>query len=172
MYSAAFLLAVSVASQGNRQAPAPPTPASIAAYQPGRGDDGNFWRYFFFWKAGVTSEQARVDILECRDYARDPALWARIPERMPLDGGVRGADGTEGGYGLAGAIAFDLVSGGLERRISLTNTRRCMGFKGYRRYGLSAQLWRGLHEGSGEEVVTRLTAVASGVEPGQVSIAP
>jgi hypothetical protein len=172
MISVALLLALAGAEQGAGRAAAPWSPAPVSAYQPVRGDEGNFWRYFYFWKAGVTPDQARADILECRNYAANPILWARIPERMPLAGGVRGPDGTEGGYGLIGALAFDLVSGAQERRISLANTRRCMGFKGYGRYGLSAALAGSLNQGNVDEVVARLVAVASGPEPRQPSIAP
>lgn len=153
-------------------ATAPATPEAVAAYQPGRGDEGDFWRYFFFWKGEVAPEAARADLLECADYARDPALWARIPERMPLEGGVRGPNGTEGQFGLAGAAIFSLVEGGLVRRITLANMRRCMGFKGYRRYGLSAAIWRSLNRGSPEQVIERLAAIAAGPEPRQASIAP
>lgn len=151
---------------------APPTPAAVAAYQPARGDEREFWRYFFFWRRGVAPDAARADLMECAGYAGDPVLWARIPERMPLEGGVRGPNGTEGQFGLAGTIIFSLVEGGLVRRVALANLRRCMGFKGYRRYGLSSELWRSLHQGEAEQIMERLTAVAAGPEPQQASIAP
>jgi hypothetical protein len=149
-----------------------PSGESVVGYHPGPGDDGHFWRYFFFWKGGIAPEAARADFRECADYARDPVLWARIPDRLPLDGGVRGPNGTEGSFGPSGAVIFALVEGGLVRRIALANMRRCMGFKGYRRYGLSASLWRPLNEGSPEQVIERLAAIAGGPEPRQPAIAP
>ena len=172
MISIAFLLATATLQASETPSNAESPGSSVAAYLPASRDSGDFWRYFFFWKAEVSAEQARSDILECRSYAREPVLWGRIPERMPLDAVVRGPDGTESGYGLVGALAFDVFSGALERRIVLANTRRCMGFKGYRRYGLSAALWRALNEGTAEEVVARLVVVATGPEPSQQSIAP
>ena len=171
MLAGAMIFALGLAAQPG-SAVAAPLPATIQSYQPGRGDAGDFWRYFFFWKGGVTPEAARADLLECGTYAHSPVLWARIPERMPVDGGVQGPNGTEGGYGLVGAAAFSLFEGAQVRRITLANLRRCMGFKGYRRYGLSAALWRPLNAGSPDEIVSRLAAIAAGAEPTQPSIAP
>ncbi len=171
------MVAAFLAAALSLQAPAgagfaPPAPEAVAAYQPARGDEGEFWRYFFFWRGGISLEEARADLRECADYARDPVLWARIPERMPIEGGVQGPNGTEGQFGLTGAVIFSLVEGGLVRRIALANMRRCMGFKGYRRYGLSADLWRPLNRGSPEQIVERLAAIAAGPEPRQPGIAP
>ncbi|HEY0115127.1 MAG TPA: hypothetical protein VGB54_05350 [Allosphingosinicella sp.] len=171
MALATLVLGMVMAAQSPAAAGAPP-PEAVTAYQPAPGDADNFWRYFFFWRGGTTAEAARADLAECGGYARDPALWARIPERMPLEGGVQGADGSGGQYGLVGVAMFSLVQGGLERRIALANMRRCMGFKGYRRYGLSAALWEPLNRGSPEQVVDRLAAIAAGAEPRQASVAP
>lgn len=144
----------------------------MSGSQPLPGEEANYWQYFYFWKAGADPVTARADIVECSTYAHDPVLWARVPERMPLQGGVSGPSGTEGPFGLAGAIGYWMVEGGLVRRITLANTRRCMGFKGYRRYGLSVAGWQTLYNNGAEPAIERLVAVATGPEPKRPSIAP
>lgn len=171
MVAGVFSIALALAAQAP-SANLPPSAEIVAAYLPSRADPEHFWRYFFFWKNGIAPEAARTDLVECADYARDPVLWARIPERMPLEGGVRGPNGTEGAFGLTGAVIFSLTEGGLVRRIALANMRHCMGFKGYGRYGLSAALWRPLNEGSPERVIERLAIIAAGPEPRQTRLAP
>ena len=156
-----------LASSATAETSAASLPDDIRTYRPAPGDAENFWRYFFFWKRGVTQEMARKDLLECAAYSHGPVLWARVPERMPIGEDVKGPNGTEGGYGLVGAAIFSLVEGGLVQRIALANMRRCMGFKEYGRYGLSSALWRSLNAGTPDKTIDQLAIVAAGADPSQ-----
>ena len=142
-------------------------------FEPTAGQAREFWRYFYFWKSGVTAERARADLGECQNYANGVILWAVLPERLPeeatrlrpqISGGMMGP--------LVGGLVYSMVEGGLTRRIAIANLRKCMGFKGYRRFGLSEALWEQLNQGEAEAVLTRQARIAAGPEPARPSLDP
>lgn len=155
----AALVGAAVAAQA--QAPAE---SAFLAYQPAA--DESFARHFFFHRPGVAIEEARADLAECRSYASSAMLWPREPKSVPPDPKVLPPDVSGGPLGpLVGNIAFGLVEGSERGKIAAANMRKCMGFKGYDRYGLPDALWKLLNDGSPEDVLARLARLASGARP-------
>ena len=144
--------------------PAEPADAAFLAFRP--AEDESFGRHFFFHRPGVSLEEARADLEECRTYASSAMLWPRSPGSLPPDPDILPPQVTGGSLGpLVGGLAFALVEGGERAKIAAANMRKCMGFKGYGRYGLSDPLWKQLNAGSPEEVLERQARLASGGAP-------
>lgn len=86
-------------------------------------DVENYDKYFYFHRTDTNFDQALRDLIECDDLA----------SARPRIGGA---------YGAVGNAFNDLLYGSAYRReLRRLNMRRCMGYKGYRRYGLSKALW-------------------------------
>lgn len=145
-------------------APAP-SEAAVLAFRPAPGDETKYQRHFYFHRQGVALDAARADIVECRGYAAGVVLWARLPDRVPAPGKEIAPQATGSGIIsplVAGAV-LDIFGGAEERKIVGANLRKCMGFKGYRRYGLSEPLWEWLN--AGDDAVDRQARIASGPAP-------
>lgn len=156
-----ILVAAGAAPAAEAEAPAE---SAFLAYRPAA--DESFMRHFFFHRPGVALEEARADLAECRTYASSAMLWPREPKSVPPDPKVLPPDVSGGPLGpLVGGIAFGLVEGGERSKISAANMRKCMGFKGYARYGLSDELWKQLNAGTPEEALLRQARLASGGPP-------
>ncbi|HYE28701.1 MAG TPA: hypothetical protein VEA61_10765 [Allosphingosinicella sp.] len=144
--------------------PAQPADAAFLAFRPAEGE--TFARHVFFHRPGVGMEEARADLAECRSYASSAMLWPREPDSLPPDPKQLPPDVSGGPLGpVVGGLAFALVEGGERAKIAAANMRKCMGFKGYGRYGLSDALWKQLNAGTPEEVLLRQARLASGEAP-------
>lgn len=141
------------------------TPEITAAYD----------KYFYFHRDATDFEQARQDVQECDALSSGSSIYLGANDAMQSQmisqyGGLAGGVG-----GAIGAAAADAIFGSAARRQQYRiNMRRCMGWKGYQRYGLSRELWEAFHfeEGLGrkkEEVrlaaLTQQAMVASGPKP-------
>ena len=158
-----FFLALVVAAASPAGA-GPPGERDFLAYRPADGE--TFARHFFFHRPGVALEEARADLAECRSYAADAMLWPREPDSMPPDPKLLPPDVSGGPLGpVVGGLAFGLFAGGERAKIAATNMRKCMGFKGYDRYGLGEALWKQLNAGTAEEALLRQARLASGPPP-------
>ena len=148
------LAVAAAASPAEAQPPAargiaPPAPAAIDPatiempdldFKPSADAAKDFDKYFYFHREDTDFATAYGDILECDGYARG------VSYRM--DGGVASSAFTQ--YGLlpsaiggvlAGAVV-DAVFGSQQRRQQRRNIMRtCMGYKGYKAYGLPRDLW-------------------------------
>jgi hypothetical protein len=117
--------------------------------------DDKYDKYFFFHRTETTFAEALADLRECDNLSRDlsggsvsapyyPSYW----ENPYLYGGSY--DNYSAGAALGGAIgaaigmaiAMEIAQETERRRIRRVNMRRCMGFKGYDRYGTSQSRWR------------------------------
>ncbi|MGQ0559017.1 MAG: hypothetical protein ACT4OE_05445 [Sphingosinicella sp.] len=146
----AALAALSIAKPlAAEPAPSPSTaaeavdPATIPMpelrFTPDAEAERNYFKYFYFHRDDTDFATAYADIRECDGYARglsyfeyhDPTPY--IIQYGVLPGVIGGAIGSA----LADAI-FASAERRRQRRISL---RTCMGFKGYRTYGLPKGLW-------------------------------
>jgi len=123
------------------------------------------WKYFYFYKSGVSTRQAQTDFTECyaflgtANYARLPtfAAWPNSPSA--------GNSSRVDAFGVAGAILADMVSDTLQRRNRQSKMRRCMEPRGYRKYAVSKQNWELLIGGDQEAAIVRQAELASGYNP-------
>jgi len=125
-------------------------------------------KYFAFHKAGVSIEQAQADLKECAMYAASARPFEPPPDLVLL-----GENPTARRQivappiigGLLGNIAIGAILGGFAQKMARGDLRRCMNYKGYRRFALNKGTWEALNQGKDEDVTARLTSLASGVSP-------
>ena len=159
-----LILCLSLASAGAVQAqavkPDPPvkalSPAEVAAIElpdmkftatPLVVED--YEKYFYFHRAATSFDEAIADIRECEFLSS--GIRYRVGGGEPYAGYYAGQYGVGGAIGGAiGAVLADALFGAPERRrIQRISLRNCMGFKEYKRYGLTEELWKALQgEGS------------------------
>ena len=131
---------------------APPAPAAAAsggidpvtvplpdlAFEPDEEDVRNYDKYFYFHRADTDFETAYADLQECDAHARGFTYYAGTTVPIYQFGVLGGALG-----GAIGSVMADAIWGSAERRrMRRVNMRVCMGFKGYRTYGLPKDLWQ------------------------------
>jgi hypothetical protein len=106
-------------------------PLPELAFQPSPEAEADYDKYFYFHREDTDFATAYADLRECDGFAR--GLSAR---GTPVYG--------TGIFGDAiGSAISDAIYGSAERRrLRRLNMRTCMGFKGYRIYGLPKELWQ------------------------------
>ncbi|MFL9842679.1 hypothetical protein ABS767_17040 [Sphingomonas sp. ST-64] len=111
-------------------------------FTPSATDPDNYDKYYYFVRSETDFQTAYGDIVECDGYARGLAsgiTYTQAP--YPYAGTLAGAAG-----GMIGsAMAMAIFGSAEKRRLRRVNMRQCMNFKGYRRYGLSKDLWQEFH---------------------------
>ncbi len=139
---------------------------------------GTYDKYFYFHRADTSFDEAFADVNECDAYAsgfRFHMGGGAVP--YPYAGTLAGAAG-----GAIGSLVADAIFGSAARRqMRRTNIRKCMGFKGYQRYGLEKELWQKFHfeEGHGavkgdkrRNYLLMQAKVASGAQPKGEALEP
>jgi hypothetical protein len=135
---------------------------------------GDFDKYYYFHREGVSFDEAFADISECDRMSSGLAAYTGSSEPYPgyyaSQYGIGGAIG-----GAIGEVFADMLHGSAARRaMRRVNMRNCMGYKGYQRYGLAKDLWEvfNFEEGNGRKDDDIRTAklmqqakVASGPKP-------
>lgn len=103
----------------------------------------NGWKYFYFYRADTTYEQAYADIAECYSFLPVPGRTAPLPGFTPWDARPDGAVVVPQPsiYGPVGELIGSLVAGPIERRMSQSRMRRCMEPRGYERFPMSKENW-------------------------------
>lgn len=152
-----------------------PDPATVVmpelAFTETEADRADYDKYFYFHRVDTGFEEALADLRECDGMSQglqSGLQYAQAP--YPYAGTMAGAAG-----GLLGNLLVEAIAGSAEKRkLRRVNMRRCMGYKGYARYGLQKDLWQEFHfeEGfSGEEeskrqaMLAQQAKVASGTKP-------
>ncbi len=114
---------------------------------------GDFDKYYYFHRQGVSFDAAFADISECDRLSSGLAAYSGGSEPYPgyyaSQYGVGGALG-----GALGSMFADMIHGSAARRaMRRVNMRNCMGYKGYQRYGLAKDLWEAFNfeEGNGRK---------------------
>ena len=169
------------APKAGAQAPVA-TPALVVPsldFKPTSRDIRHYDDYFYFHKPGIDYATALGDIAECDAYSREIAPMASIPAFVPW-GGRPAPDPTIEtalvnawfNWGLVGLGIVAVVEEDLRSGVEHANMRRCMGFKGYRRYGTSSAIWSQLESGTRFDREARLATIASGPAPQSEAIAP
>lgn len=137
----------------------------------------DYSKYFYFHKEGVSLTAAQADFDECTTYGANvtniepgaqvmyvPYTSALSPLANGLAGGIGGA--------LGGLLADALFKGPQRRAMRRTVMRKCMGFKGYQRYGLDKEAWEKLADGDDRAAISaRFAALAAGPRPTAVVLA-
>lgn len=154
--------------------PAPPvvTIPDIAADQNALGD---VRKYFIFHQQGTSLDQARADFGYCLRYTM---LGAGVvfPAFFPLDSKPGSAKAVtydfNGQYGLTGAIIGAIIAGPLERGKKQMAMMRCMLPRGYARYRVSEEYWKGIN-GKDRSVAIEIQArLATGPVPPTPRVLP
>jgi hypothetical protein len=143
----------------------------VTSYRPVEADKRNFSTIFYFHRSDVTAQAAEADLRECHGYATGVFALPNMPKHIPAETDDFTPQSTHAN-GLVGDLIFSAVSVGLDRRAAATNLRRCMWLKGYQRYGLSAELFKELNQGSPDAVLPLLARIASGPAPAAERIDP
>lgn len=152
LVAALICQAPSAVAGGDAQVNAP-DPSMIVlpnlVFQPTQRDVSHYDEYFYFYKENVSYSRALADLEDCNSYSRVLSPMHREPEFVPL-GGEANPPTTQISAGFAlmygpiglgiAAIAMDDIQAAMER----ANLRRCMGFKGYQRYGTSRFIARSI----------------------------
>lgn len=182
-------------AQAQRRKPVPPGPIDVArikvpalTFVETDKITRDYDKYFFFHREETDFETAYADILECDGYSRGPfqgSNGASLPYTetpYPYQGTMAGALGGALGNLLVSSIHVAGRNNGERRRLRRANMRTCMGFKGYRRYGLPKAIWAKFHfEGSAVEslpmarqrdYLQRQAKVASGPRPEAKGLKP
>lgn len=131
----------------------------------------DFDKYFFFNRADTSFEQALADLRECDGFARGLSNNYQYQEApYPYTYTLAGVAGE-----VIANVMIAAIFGSAEiRKLRRINMRRCMGYKGYQRYGLAKDLWQDFHfeEGLTEDKEVKRQAmlavqarVASGPKP-------
>jgi len=178
--TAAFLLLLLISPASAQAVITPlqrPSAASIivpdmGSFKPTPRDARNFDDYFYFHKDGVSYEDAFADLEQCRINAAMAQLIPDVPDVIPVGdaatNNTRLSDRTFPFFGMVGGF---LIAGAEEDNAILTN-RKCMAYKGYRRYGTSRALFKQIDSGSDAEKQARKALIASGAVPAIEAIGP
>lgn len=133
--------------------------------------EADFDKYYFFNRANTTFEEALADLRDCDGFARGLSSGYKYQEApYPYTYTMAGAAG-----GVIANVMIAAIFGSAEkRRLRRVNMRRCMGYRGYDRFGLEKDLWQefNFEEGfsaEGEDkrqaMLAQQAKVASGPRP-------
>jgi hypothetical protein len=127
--------------------------------------------YFYFHKNGVGYETAFADLDVCRLYTETAVTMIMPPKFVPLGGDVVVREVQTGypwhyqQYGLVGGLLIDYFAAIAQRDNAHATMRRCMAYKGYKRYAVSEKIRESLDSGTPAEKIAKLALIASGPAP-------
>jgi len=153
------------------------TPLPDLTFTPKPRDIRNYTEYFYFHKQGITAATALADIRECATYSQHLAPFAPISKFVPYGRDAGKVDSpimanAFAMWGLVGVAIVGFIVSDQQDSMKRGNDRRCMQYKGYKRYGLSSDLWSKVSKGKPEEAEQRWAAIAAGPVPANEAIAP
>lgn len=133
--------------------------------------EADFDKYYFFHRTGTTFEEALADLRDCDGFARGLSSGYKYQEApYPY---TYTAAGVAGGV-IANVMIAAIFGSAEKRRLRRVNMRRCMGYRGYDRFGLEKDLWQEFNfeegfSGEGEDkrqaMLAQQAKVASGPRP-------
>jgi hypothetical protein len=136
----------------------------------------NYEKYFYFHRDETDFSRAFADVKECDALSSGLRHYRGNSEPYPgYYGGQYGIGGAIGGM-IGNAMAAAIFGSAEKRKTRRTNMRRCMGFKGYDRYGLAKDKWKEFHfeeglstvkDGKRRDYLLMQARVASGPKPEQ-----
>jgi hypothetical protein len=149
-----------------------PDPASITVPNLGniRGSDS----YFYFHKPHVSYEAAFAHLDQCRIYSlTTPQGFSEPPQLVPLGTDFISERQAPPPISTDGLVRFGLVGVGigvilapiLLQETADATIKRCMSYKGYKRYGTSRSIWNQINSGTEAERLGKMALIASGPQP-------
>jgi hypothetical protein len=148
------------------------TVPDVAGFKPTPKDVRNFGDYFYFHKSGVSYERAFADLEQCRINAAMAQVTALVPTVMPLGDAPTTAPKLSQNYFLFGGPLMNILIAEAEDENGAATNRKCMAYKGYRRYGTSRVLFKQVDSGTTAEKQARRALIASGPVPGGEAMEP
>jgi hypothetical protein len=137
-----------------------------------------YWKYFIFHKDGVDFRTAVADVSECESYSKINDMFVPVPELVPYGTPSTNpasaqqdrryqAKSTQFGVAglLLGGLASSYTLGPVLRRLYNTNQRNCMGFKGYKPYGVTEQIAKAIEGGTIQQRILIKAKIASNPIP-------
>ncbi len=181
----------SLSAQTDLPALRPPDPKSVEipnmAYAPTQRDKSDFDSNYYFFKAGVTYEQAFEDLDVCKTYGLSTQIIALVPKVVPLGGNFPVESSTPRGAIIVyvptgvlaagiGTVVANLIFRPIVKQVEddMVNeaVKRCMAYKGYDRYGTSSDIYNQINAGTDVESTARRALIASGPRPPMEAIDP
>jgi hypothetical protein len=161
----------------------PVEPAAVGvpdlSFTPTERDIRAYSDYFYFHKDGVTYANALAAMKECSSYSEALTPMAPTLDFVPIGGAPDPNAKSKYNeqvamnsfrFGLVGSVMASIILNGSQTERS--NTRRCMGYLGYQRYGISRSIWSKLAKGSDEETLKVFALIASGPHPQAEALEP
>ncbi|QFT76998.1 hypothetical protein [Erythrobacter sp. THAF29] len=111
----------------------------VLEFEPDENDEKNYKKYYYFNREDTSFEVALDDIRFCNELARGLATQNYYPDAGTS--AMYGIGGVIGGA-IGGALAQAIYGSAEKRAKRRVNMRRCMHFKGYKRHGISKDLWK------------------------------
>lgn len=125
------------------------------------------WKYFYFYKTGVSYENAYADFADCYRYLATTAepnvslpafvAWPAQPTEVRRP--------QAGGYGVVGNLLIDAFADPLRQRAQQVRMRRCLEPKGYKRFPIEKLVWEQLIDRYSEASIATQAKLASGDRP-------
>ena len=170
----ATVAALLSAQAGRAQtAPDPVDPPTIEVpsldFTPTASDQKSYIKYFYFYKPGVSFEQARADIAECYQAMKPPHPMPTVLQLDDIQPGT-GQRPQSSNYGPVGDLIGGFLAASMNFHGSQARFRMCMGFKDYMRYGATKDLWQQLAGGDAAHPIAVQAKVASGPQPAAAAI--
>jgi hypothetical protein len=154
-----MLAAVCASSAAAQRAPAPLAsgpvdPAGVPmpnlAFTPTEDVQRNYFKYHYFHRADTDFETAYADLQECDGYARGLAYrTGGVPGYVPVPATLAGAVGGAIGGAIGNALADAIYGSAHRRQQRRMIMRTCMGYKDYRTFGLTKDLWEAFNFSEG-----------------------
>lgn len=163
-------LAALIASPVHAQ-DAPPDPATVTVPDVSGGRDPdvvrNGWKYFYFWRADTSYDQAYADFADCYRFLPVAQGDALLPMFIAWQGeeALDEKPPVSNQYGIVGAALGALVAGPINRRASQSRMRRCMEPRGYQRFPAPKEAWEAIIDGYSQESIAVSAVLASGPRP-------
>jgi hypothetical protein len=142
-------------------------------------DARDFDDYYYFYKPGVAYERAFADFDQCRMTAAITPMFTKMPVFVPLSGDAIEAPRVSNDYGrvtliwgpLGGVFAGALIAIAEDNNIAGTN-RKCLFYKGYKRYGTTRKIFKAIETGTDGEKTARKALIAAGAVPQGEELGP
>ena len=148
------------------------TVPDMAAFKPTPRDARSFDDYFYFHKSGVSYTRAFADLEQCRINAALAQVTALVPTLLPLGDVPASAPKLSQNYFLFGGPLMNALIAEAEDENGAATNRKCMAYKGYRRYGTSRALFKQVDSGTLAEKQARKALIASGPAPAGEAMEP
>lgn len=123
-------------------------------------------KYFYFFKSGVSYNQALGDLTDCYRFLEWGGDWRPLPAMVLREVSPSTVEpGPPMVGGILGALIGPSIRNSQSRQVRNARLRRCMEPRGYVRYPLSETDWKWLVADFSPERLPLLARYASGPQP-------